>query len=188
MSKIYITSDLHFCHDKPFLYEPRGFSSIEEHDNVIIENWNKLVSKDDEVYILGDLVLDDIDKGIELLKKLNGILFLIRGNHDTKDKLSKIFGSSVGIFSITCDNVIKYNKYNFYLSHYPTMTDKWSNKKHFNQYLYNLCGHTHTKDRWLDWDKGCIYHCELDAHNNTPVLIDDIIDDLRKRWEEFQNA
>ena len=35
---IYFTSDTHFCHDKEFLYKPRGFSSIEEHDKTVVEN------------------------------------------------------------------------------------------------------------------------------------------------------
>ena len=38
---IWITSDLHLQHDKPFIYEARGFSSIQEHDEAIIKNWNK---------------------------------------------------------------------------------------------------------------------------------------------------
>ena len=40
-NNIWFTSDLHFCHDKEFLYKPRGFNSIEEHDTAIIQNWNK---------------------------------------------------------------------------------------------------------------------------------------------------
>ena len=35
---IYLTSDTHFCHNKDFLYEPRGFQSIEEHDEAIVKN------------------------------------------------------------------------------------------------------------------------------------------------------
>lgn len=35
---IYFTSDLHFGHDKDFIYKSRGFNSIGDHDNTIIEN------------------------------------------------------------------------------------------------------------------------------------------------------
>ena len=35
---IYFTSDWHFCHNKPFIYESRGFKSIEEMNEIIIEN------------------------------------------------------------------------------------------------------------------------------------------------------
>ena len=45
--KVWITSDLHFGHSQPFLYEPRGFNDIEEHDKTIIENINNIVMEDD---------------------------------------------------------------------------------------------------------------------------------------------
>ena len=32
MGKIWIISDLHFCHNKDFIYGKRGFNSIAEHD------------------------------------------------------------------------------------------------------------------------------------------------------------
>ena len=40
MGRIFVTSDLHFGHDRGFLYEPRGFSNIEDHDEAVIANWN----------------------------------------------------------------------------------------------------------------------------------------------------
>ena len=40
MGRIFVTSDLHFGHDRGFLYEPRGFNSPEEHDKGIIKNLN----------------------------------------------------------------------------------------------------------------------------------------------------
>ena len=74
---IYLTSDLHFCHDKSFLYEPRGFNSIEEHDENIIKNWNNIITPDDEVYLLGDVMLNDNVKGLNCLKQLNGKIHII---------------------------------------------------------------------------------------------------------------
>ena len=59
MSQIYFTSDLHLCHDRGFIYEPRGFNSIEEMNNAIVENWNSIVTNEDNVFILGDLMLND---------------------------------------------------------------------------------------------------------------------------------
>ncbi len=75
--KIWFTSDLHFGHNKEFLYKPRGFNSIEEHDETIINNFNSVVSNDDEVFILGDLMLVNNDNGIECLKKLNGKKYIL---------------------------------------------------------------------------------------------------------------
>ena len=48
--------------------------------------------------------------------------------------------------------------------------------------VVNLCGHTHTRDRFADADKGWIYHCELDAHDMRPVTIDEILADIDRRF------
>ena len=56
---IYLTSDLHFNHMNILKYEPesRPFSSIEEMNEVIIQNWNEVVKISDTVYVLGDMSL-----------------------------------------------------------------------------------------------------------------------------------
>ena len=68
---IFLTSDTHFGHDKMFLYEPRGFTNIQEHDAQIIKNWNKVVSYCDDVYHLGDVMLDNNEHGLKCLKQVN---------------------------------------------------------------------------------------------------------------------
>ena len=178
---IYITSDLHFNHDKFFCYIPRGFQSVEEMNNAIVKRWNAVITNKDDVYILGDLMLNDIDGGMELLESLNGRLHIIFGNHDTgtRQELYKEAKNVVEICGYA--TVIKYKKYVFYLSHYPTLTSNHDADKPLKARVINLCGHTHTEDRFADMDKGLIYHCEMDAHNCEPVLIDDIIWDI-KDW------
>jgi len=83
MNNIYFCSDIHFGHRRGFLYEPRGFISIEEHDAAIIENWNKVVKYNDCVFLLGDLMLNNNENGIKKLNMLNGTIYYIRGNHDS---------------------------------------------------------------------------------------------------------
>ena len=179
MSKIFITSDTHFCHDKPFIYEPRGFSSVNEMNEAIIKNWNKVVKPDDIVYHLGDVMLNDDACGIQCLRGLNGEIYILTGNHDTTNRLQKYKNINLNIHLIGYVNIIVYNKYKFYLSHYPTLTSNNDEDKPLNRRVINICGHAHTKDKFADWDKGLIYHCELDAHNCVPVLLDDIITDIQ---------
>lgn len=57
---IYLSSDTHFGHVKDFLWRPRGFSSVEEMNEGIIERWNLIVEPDDDVYLLGDVIMGDI--------------------------------------------------------------------------------------------------------------------------------
>lgn len=59
----------------------RPFSSVEEHDEYIIDAWNKTVPKDAKVYLLGDISMTK--KGLEKVARLNGSRkILIKGNHD----------------------------------------------------------------------------------------------------------
>lgn len=187
MSNIYFTSDTHFSHNRGFLYEPRGFSSIEEHDETIVENWNKVVKPEDIVYHLGDTMLNDNEKGIECFKRLNGQIFIIWGNHDTQNRTNMLFrecrNKLAGGWYAT---VIKHNNHSIYLSHYPTLTANFD-EKHFSRHVINLHGHTHQQKNWLDPNNPFMYHVGMDSHNCTPVHIDEVITDIRQRWNEVEH-
>ena len=183
MSKIYFTSDLHFGHDKDFLWRPRGFTSSREHDETIIRNWNLKIKPEDTVYILGDSMLMDDEYGMRCLKRLNGNLKIVRGNHDSNNRW-KAYSALPNVELLGYADAVKYGKYNIYISHYPTITSNFDIDKPLNRRVINLCGHCHTKDRFQDFDKGLIYHVELDAHDNLPVWIDDIINDIKNKLTE----
>jgi len=185
MSEIFFTSDTHFGHQPEFLWKPRGFSSVEEMDETIIENWNKVVKPTDIVYHLGDTILNDNAHGLECFKRLNGQIFLIYGNHDSDARKNLLFtelpGKMLGGWYAW---LIKYNKLSIYMSHYPTLTSNYD-EKHFSQHVLSLHGHTHQRTNWLDPKNPFLYHVGLDSHNNTPVHIDEVITDIRQRWEEI---
>lgn len=176
---IYLTSDLHLGHHQPFLYEPRGFKTIEEHDQQIVKNWNEVIKENDEVYCLGDIMLNDNKNGINLWNQLNGQKRIILGNHDTDSRI-ELLSDCCNTTILGYANVLKYQGYHFYLSHYPAIVSNYDANKPLKIRTINLCGHTHTKDKFSDIDKGLIYHCELDAHNNYPKPIDEIIQDIKE--------
>lgn len=177
---VWFTSDLHLGHNKPFLYEPRGFKNIQEHDNAIIENWNKIIRPNDKVYVLGDLMLNDNEAGIEKIKQLKGQIYVVRGNHDSEVRVN-LYNNCNNIIKVAEGQFLRYGKYHFYLSHYPTLCSNFDNEKPLKARMISLCGHSHSQDTFADWDKGLIYHVELDAHNNFPVSIDSIIKDIKNR-------
>jgi calcineurin-like phosphoesterase family protein len=177
---IWVTSDLHFGHQKEFLYMPRGFCSIYEHDNAIIKNWNSVVKEEDMVYVLGDIMLNDNDYGRKCFNQLNGFKFIVLGNHDT-DARKELYPDLRGVLGVSMAQMIKYDKYHFFLCHYPTIASNHDFEKPLKNRIINLCGHTHTSDKFKDWDKGYIYHCELDAHDLKPVNIDKIIQDIKEK-------
>ena len=173
---VYLTSDLHFCHDKDFVWKERGFNSIDEMNEAIIANWNATVTEEDIVYILGDLVLNDLEKGLECINRLRAKrIYCLTGNHDTATKLNA-YCKYTKIYPIGYTTVIKQGKKSFYLSHYPTMTGNGA-EQHAPWCLH---GHTHSKDKFEFFDYRC-YNCGLDAHNNTPVRLDKIIKDIDER-------
>lgn len=185
MTNLFFTADLHLCHNREFLYQPRGFSSVEEMNEAIVERWNKVVKPDDMVTILGDIILNDIEKGIEYLKQLNGQINFIWGNHDTDNKKKAILSALPMSIDLGYAHQFKHNKISFYLSHYPTLTANYDDRK-FSQHLIALHGHTHQRVNWLHADNPFMYHVGVDSHDCTPVHINEIIANIRNRWNQFE--
>lgn len=131
-------ADLHFGHKNVLSFDNRPFKTIEENDNVIINNWNNVVGIDDDVYILGDISWYNSTKTIEIFKQLNGNKHLIRGNHDTKvlknPKMREQFVEICDYKEITSDNGI-----GLVLSHYPIVAFKnhYSGWWHFYGHVHN---------------------------------------------------
>ena len=183
MGKIFLTSDLHFGHDREFLWGPRGFKSSEEHDEAIIANWNSVVGPDDDVYVLGDLMLGDNEKAKQYIEQLNGKIHIVRGNHCTDKRWNEVYPTISNIVELVgWSTVIHYRKYHFYLSHFPTLTGNLE-KESLHQMTLGLFGHTHSKDKFYE-DRPYMYNVALDANDNTPVLLDDIIDRMKEKVKE----
>ena len=175
--KIFITSDTHFGHDKDFLYRPRGYNSIQEHDIDIIKRWNEIIQPNDEIFHLGDVMLGDNDYGLSCIKQLKGKIHIIRGNHCTDTRM-ELYRNCHNVVEVCEGKFLKYKKYSFYLSHYPTITSNYDVDKPLKARVISLAGHSHTKDQFKDMDKGLIYHCELDTNDCYPWLLDDIITNI----------
>ena len=176
---IYFTSDLHLLHSQPFIYKARGFSSVEAMNEGLIERFNIMVDKDDEVYILGDLIVGgDLNEGVKLLNRLNGYKYVIAGNHDTQNRIEAYMTRVNNMEFVGWGMPLRYKKYNFFLSHYPTITENFDKDKPLKQQVINLCGHSHIPNKFYDMGKGLIYHVEPDAHENFPISIEGIVTDL----------
>lgn len=183
---IWLTSDTHFGHERQFLYGPRGFNSIQEHDEAIIANWNAVVAPEDTVYHLGDVMLGDNGHGMNCLQRLNGNIIIIPGNHDTDSRIAlyktlpnvKVLSTEIEGLKLAAAATLKYRKYNFYLSHHPTMTSNLDADPHLRANLINLYGHTHQQRHFYE-DRPYMFHVGLDSNNNTPVLLDDAIEKMK---------
>jgi calcineurin-like phosphoesterase family protein len=172
--KVWLMSDLHLGHSKEFLFKPRGFESIEEHNEQILKNIKECVGENDEFYILGDLTLGDLDAAVPLLRQIPGHVHVILGNHDTDRRIE--FYQSLG-WDVQFATRIKWNKYSFYLSHYPTDTAN-PGEDYLSQVTINIFGHVHSPRPWTK-DRRFSYNVCPEANACYPVEISDIIDSLR---------
>jgi len=136
MSKTFFTADLHFFHKKitQFCPRTRPFADLESMHEALITSWNSQVGTFDHVYILGDLSFGSPEKTVEILARLNGILHLIKGNHDHWiNPLTKTFFASIEDYK-----VFKQDGHRAVLFHYPIAD--WD-RMHYGS--FHLYGHVH---------------------------------------------
>ena len=141
----YYIADLHFGHGTLNDHmDCRGFSSTEEMNQHMIDQWNSRVRSNDEVVILGDFCISTTGKEVnEILARLKGRKYLIVGNHD-KYIERRSFDRSAFKW-IENYKELKDNKRRIILSHYPIMC--YNGQYHFDGdgggKTYMLYGHVH---------------------------------------------
>jgi calcineurin-like phosphoesterase family protein len=175
MGQIFLTSDLHLSHDKEFVYAARGFQTVEEMNYAIIKNFHNTVRADDDLWILGDLVLGNIEDGKKFLKQLPGRIHVVCGNHDSAQRIR--FYQDMGW---DCQDALmdKWNGQSIYLSHFPALTGNFDPKP-LKREVINLHGHTHQTSNFTT-GQHCMYHVGVDSHNCYPVSFDQIMEELQE--------
>lgn len=136
MGKNFYIADYHFGHSNIIKFDKRPFSSVEEMDRKMIENWNNVVVDDDTVYLLGDFCWKAEDRWIEILDQLKGNKVLIRGNHDLKTMSQQLRDK----FQYIKDYAeVKDNGKRVLMSHYPMPFYRGA----YNSDIVHLYGHIH---------------------------------------------
>lgn len=181
MNKIYFLSDTHFGHQKEFLYGPRGFSSSLENDETIIKNWNSIIDDEDDVYLLGDVMLGDTEYGMTCLKRLKGKIHIVLGNHDTATR-EELYKTCENVVEIARAIELKYKKYYFWLCHYPTITANYDDDKPWAKHLICIFGHTHQGVKFYSGNPYMYCVC-ADAQNCMPVEIDTVLEEIKAKKE-----
>lgn len=156
----WLTADYHLGEDR-FELMGRPFSTIEEMINLLVDNHNKLVKPDDEVYLVGDVCYNKRPEYLHHIDRFNGIKTLIRGNHDrdiSDEEFLKHFtkivpegeGIELEIEGIPC-----------YITHYPSTgrPDR-----------FNLVGHVHGAYKY----QLNMLNVGIDVHHFRPVNFDRI--------------
>lgn len=80
-NKIFFTSDTHFGHANIIKFCKRPFLNVDDMNEALVENWNKVVPEDGIVFHLGDFAFGGSNVWNEITPRLNGQIHLILGNH-----------------------------------------------------------------------------------------------------------
>ena len=181
MGKIFLTSDMHFGHDREFVWKVRGYDSVQSMNLAQVQKWNEIVDDEDDVYALGDLMLGD-PSNIEFIKQLKGHIHIVLGNHDTANR-EKMYRELPNVVEIAEVGIrLKYKKHHFVLTHYPMLTGNLENES-LKQMTLNLYGHTHQLTNFYN-DMPFMYHVGVDSHDGVPVLLDDVIEEMYAKVKE----
>jgi len=178
----WFSADIHIDHTNCLHLANRPFSSIQDMENTIVDNFNKKIKPDDVLYLLGDVCLGKKTSWIRFLDKLvcRNVILLI-GNHDKWSCIPKDKILMVAEFVR-----LRIHGRILILSHYPYRCSWFrafwkrlhpavvSKKRPKDTGLWLLHGHDHRKTALCDYHPRQI-NVGVDAHNFFPVSINDII-------------
>lgn len=170
---LYFCSDHHLFHNKIIEFSRPQFTSIEEHNEFLIERHNSIIHPEkDIVYFLGDVCLSTSRKeDYDILHRFNGRKRLIIGNHDTPERIKiyhEYFEKIYGYHTIGNKNG---RDAAMIISHIPVHPNQLEDR-----FQKNIHGHLHNyvvRDHM-----GCIdsrYVCvSMEQISYTPISLDEI--------------
>ena len=170
MSTTFFISDLHLGHQSALVWARkwREGNDINEHDQILIDKINSVVSKKDTLYILGDVTWRT--NKLFMVDQINCSKILVRGNHDDLPvaEYTKYFDEVYGL----------HKKYGMWLSHAPVHPIELRG-------MQNVHGHCHQNSIMLDafftesnepeYDKRYI-NVGIECLNGYPISPDEIRD------------
>lgn len=190
MSKKYISADHHFFHrgiithcKRPYVKadtDGKLVPDVEAMNSDFVARWNSTVGKNDLMYYAGDFAyrVDDLNLVEDLIKRLNGKIHFVRGNHDDDvEKLKHMFESFQDMLEI------KHNGHRIVICHYAMRV--WNRSFEGSYHVY---GHSHgtlpEDPRSLSFDVG------VDCTNFTPISVEAVIAKMKlkepNRRPEFE--
>lgn len=148
--KIYFTSDLHIGSKHVIEFCHRPFSSIEEMNKALIENWNNTVDDDSIIFNLGDFIFGSNRMWRYVIPRLKGKHYLILGNHDYKNYPGD---QIMSMFEWWGDELrIKIGDRIVLLNHYPLLCYAGTYRKPENA-VWQLFGHIHSPAKGRDTNR-----------------------------------
>lgn len=196
--KVFFTSDTHFFHKNILKgmtsWGTRPFSTPEEHNDYLIEQWNKTIPEDGVVFHLGDFCFAGIQQWENIRKRLNGKIHLVLGNHDLHNISTNSERAQALFEDITFQKIIYIDEQLIYLNHFPflCMSGVYSNYVHNHVHnrkpTWQLFGHVHSGPESKSIDVARLIHLfptqyDVGVDNNqyTPLSFNKVKEIINKQ-------
>lgn len=99
--RYFYTADLHLGHARIIDFCKRPFATVEEMNETLVANWNRVVQKGDRVFVVGDFSMKMERTALRtLFDRLEGDKHLLIGNHDHDDVLKLSWASKRDIATV----------------------------------------------------------------------------------------
>lgn len=185
-ARIAVSSDHHFNHARIIEFCDRPYTSLWHMNSDMVARHNAVVAPDDVFIALGDLAMGAFDEALSFAAQLNGIKYLIPGNHD---RTSSAFNSGkdahryrhryedAGFHLLPEAGVfIHLGGRRVNLSHYPHTGDHTERDRHVALRPRDtghplLHGHIHQTRR----TDGRMFNVGVDVNSFTPVTEEQIL-------------
>lgn len=160
---------LTFFHENIIRLCNRPFKDVAEMNSAIINNWNRVVTQKDTVYILGDVAMGKAtsDDVCNILRQLKGKKVLITGNHDKLKNDSKFHNCFEYVKNY--DEITDGNR-RVILFHYPI--EDWNGKFRGSYHLY---GHIHNNANAVGGHILNRFNVGVEAIDYTPITLNTLI-------------
>ncbi len=163
--KICFWSDTHFNHKCEHwstpLWKARGFDSIEQHNEALIDRWNLKSDSDTTFFHLGDFIFgyDSIQNFKDIIKRLNfDTLYIMPGNHCSGWK--QVFEEQKGnVWYVNNNKKVVFvpnyleacvNGQMIIMSHYPILSFNYQSKQ-------GICLYGHVHGNLIKNEIGLLY-------------------------------
>lgn len=168
----FFISDTHFDHYNIINFAKRPFTTTDEMNEALIQNWNRRVGKQDTVYHIGDVgFFRSAQRMQDVMSHLNGRKILILGNHD---KFTKTQYRMAGFEEIHKHIIYPYPPWpdatirdHFTVIHKPLVLSSPN---------IVLCGHIH--QQWYVW--GNNLNMSVEVWGYQPATLEEI--NFRISW------
>lgn len=180
MSNIYFVSDTHWGHKNIIQYSNRPYNNVDEMNEALIKNWNALVKPEDTVYHLGDFAFMPYREFKNTVRRLNGYINVVLGNHDNviSNNIKDLISSN-SLASVQNYLEIKPAGQMIVLFHYGQRV--WNKSHHGSIHLY---GHSHGSLPPFGKSVDVGVDCKEITNEYRPIHLDEVLTYMKNRVGE----